>query len=509
MTNKKVRVRFAPSPTGPLHMGGVRTALFNYLFAKRHGGDFLLRIEDTDQTRFVPGAEEYIVESLKWCGITPDEGFSVGGEHGPYRQSERADIYREYAMKLVESGNAYYAFDTPEEMDALRQEHEAEKKTFIYNNVTRKELNNSIALSAQECDAIMATGAPFVVRFRMPENETINLHDAIRGNVSFNSNDLDDKVLFKSDGLPTYHLANVVDDYMMKISHVIRGEEWLPSMPLHALLYKALGWTEETPIFSHLPLILKPVGKGKLSKRDGDKLGFPVFPMDWKDPKTNEVSAGYKEQGYLPEAFLNMLAFLGWNPGTEQEIFSLEGLSEVFSLEKVGKAGAKFDPEKTKWFNHQYIVASDDKKLADMYMPILKEKGVEADLALVTQVVGLVKERVNFVHELWDQSSFFFEAPTEYDAKVVKKRWKNEVPTHMINLTEVLRGVDDFSSENTEAVVKEWISSNELGMGAIMNAFRLAIVGAGKGPHLFDIIAMIGKADTIARMEKASAELPA
>lgn len=504
----KVRVRFAPSPTGTLHMGGVRTALFNYLFAKRHGGDFLLRIEDTDQTRYVPGSEEYIIESLKWCGITPDEGFSVGGDCGPYRQSERADIYREYALKLIESGNAYYAFDTAEEMNTIRTALEAEKKTFTYNNQSRKNLNNSLALSAEETAALMAAEAPYVVRFKMPEDETVSINDAIRGDVSFNTNDLDDKVLFKSDGLPTYHLANVVDDYLMKISHVIRGEEWLPSLPLHALLYKALGFGENTPIFAHLPLILKPVGKGKLSKRDGDKLGFPVFPLDWTDAATGDVSMGYREQGYLPEAFVNMLAFLGWNPGTEQEIFSLEELSKVFSLEKVGKAGAKFDPEKTKWFNHQYISTSANEDLADLYLPILADKGIVADKALVAEVAGLVKERVNFVHELWEQSSFFFEAPTEYDAKVVKKRWKNQVPEQMASLTELLKGVEDFSSANTEEVVKAWISENEFGMGAIMNAFRLAIVGAGKGPHLFDIIAMIGKEDSIARLEKALAELP-
>lgn len=506
--DRKVRVRFAPSPTGPLHMGGVRTALFNYLFAKRHGGDFLLRIEDTDQTRYVPGAEDYILESLKWCGIVPDEGFSVGGDFGPYVQSERADIYREYALKLIESGNAYYAFDTAEEMDAIRTEHEAEKKTFVYNNQSRKNLNNSLALSAEETEALMAAGTPYVVRFKMPEDEIVNINDAIRGDVKFNTNDLDDKVLFKSDGLPTYHLANVVDDYMMQISHVIRGEEWLPSLPLHALLYKALGFEDNTPVFAHLPLILKPVGKGKLSKRDGDKLGFPVFPLEWKDPKTGDISTGYKDQGYLPEAFINMLAFLGWNPGTEQEIFSLEELAQAFSLEKVGKAGAKFDPEKTKWFNHQYLVASANEELAEMYMPILKENGVEADLALVAKIVGMVKERATFVSDLWDQSSFFFVAPSEYDAKVVKKRWKNQVPGHMLNLAELLKTIEDFSSENTEIVVKQWISDNEIGMGAIMNAFRLVIVGAGKGPHLFDIIAVIGKEDTLKRMETALAELP-
>ena len=505
---KKVRVRFAPSPTGPLHMGGVRTALFNYLFAKKHGGDFLLRIEDTDQTRYVPGAEEYIVESLKWCGISPDEGFSVGGDFGPYRQSERAAIYREYALKLVESGNAYYAYDTPEEMEALRLSYEEEKKTFVYNNQTRSSLKNSLALTSQECDAIMASGAPFVVRFKMPENVTVSIDDMIRGNVKFNTNDLDDKVLFKSDGLPTYHLANVVDDYLMQISHVIRGEEWLPSLPLHALLYKALGWEEAQPIFSHLPLILKPIGKGKLSKRDGDKLGFPVFPLEWKDPKTGDLSMGYKEQGYLPEAFINMLAFLGWNPGTEQEIFSLDELAQAFSLEKVGKAGAKFDPEKTKWFNHQYLVAASNEKVAELFLPILEGKGVKVDNSTLVSIIGLVKERATFVSDLWEQSAFFFEAPTVYDDKVVKKRWKNEVPSLMFDLTELLKSVDDFSSENTEKVVKEWISAKELNMGAVMNAFRLAIVGAGKGPHLFDITAIIGKEETLARMVRALDVLP-
>ncbi len=504
----KVRVRFAPSPTGPLHMGGVRTALFNYLFAKHHGGDFLLRIEDTDQTRYVPGAEEYIVESLKWCGITPDEGFSVGGDFGPYRQSERADIYREQAMNLIESGHAYYAFDTPEEMNALRSACEAEKKTFIYNNQTRNSLKNSLALSAEETEELLSSGAPFVVRFKMPENITVAIDDIVRGHVSFNTNDLDDKVLFKSDGLPTYHLANVVDDYMMQISHVIRGEEWLPSLPLHILLYKALGWEENTPKFAHLPLILKPVGKGKLSKRDGDKMGFPVFPLEWKDPKSREISSGYKEQGYLPQAFVNMLAFLGWNPGTEQEIFSLDELAQAFSLEKVGKAGAKFDPEKTKWFNHQYISTTSNEILAEMYLPILQDKGIETTRDYVSQVVGLVKDRATFVQDLWDQSSFFFVAPEEYDAKTVKKRWKNDVPSYMKHLKSVLKHIDDFSAEHTEEVVKAWIEENSLGMGMIMNAFRLAIVGAGKGPHLFDIITMIGKEETVNRMKNALDRLP-
>ncbi len=504
----KVRVRFAPSPTGPLHMGGVRTALFNYLFAKKHGGDFLLRIEDTDQTRYVPGAEGYIVEALKWCGITPNEGFSVGGDCGPYRQSERADIYRDFAEKLVESACAYYAYDTPEEMAAIRAKHEAEKKTFVYNSQTRKQLKNSLTLSPQASDAIRASGTPFVVRFKMPEHETVVIDDAIRGRVSFNTNDLDDKVLFKSDGLPTYHLANVVDDALMQISHVIRGEEWLPSLPLHVLLYRALGREKTMPVFAHLPLILKPVGKGKLSKRDGDKLGFPVFPLQWSAPETKEISPGYREQGYLPEAFVNMLAFLGWNPGTEQELFSMKELIQAFSLEKVSKAGAKFDPEKTKWFNHQYISASDNETLADLYFPILNEKGIDAPRDFVINVVALVKERVSFICELWEQSDFFFVAPEAYDAKVVKKRWRNDVPQHMADLTELLRGLDDFSARHVEAVVKNWIAEKALSMGGIMNAFRLAIVGAGKGPHLFDIIALIGKSESIARMEKALATLP-
>ena len=504
MNDKKVRVRFAPSPTGPLHMGGVRTALFNYLFARKHNGDFLLRIEDTDQTRYVPGAEDYIAESLKWCGIQIDEGATVGGEYGPYRQSERKPMYREYADKLIASGNAYYAFDTAEELDAIRSQHEEEKKTFTYNNATRGNLNNSLALAADEVKAKIEAGEAYVVRYKMPVDEELHLDDEIRGHVVFNSSALDDKVLFKSDGMPTYHLANVVDDYLMKISHVIRGEEWLPSMPLHVLLYKSLGWEVDMPKFAHLPLILKPVGKGKLSKRDGDKLGFPVFPLEWTDPKTQDIASGYREGGYFPDAFVNMLAFLGWNPGTEQEIFSMEELSQAFSLERVGKSGSKFDPEKTKWFNRQYLVTKSDEEIGSLFSEqVLKSKGIEADQATVNRVCGTVKDRVDFVSELWDQVNFFFEAPKEYDAKTVKKGWKEDAPALMSELKGILEGIEDFSSANSEEIVKEWITAKEIGFGKVMNPFRLAMVGAGKGPHMFDIIEILGKEESIARLDSA------
>lgn len=504
----KIRVRFAPSPTGPLHMGGVRTALFNYLFAKKNEGDFILRIEDTDQNRYVEGAEEYIMESLKWCGISPVEGPGIGGKLGPYRQSERKDLYLQYSQQLVESGWAYYAFDTPEELNTRRKEAELDKSVFVYNQATRDTLNNSLFLGKEKAIALIKEDKPYVVRFKMPENETVEIHDLIRGKVSFNTNDLDDKVLFKGDGLPTYHLANVVDDFMMKISHVIRGEEWLPSLPLHALLYKALGWETERPEFAHLPLILKPVGKGKLSKRDGDKMGFPVFPLEWKDPKTNEISSGYREDGYFTDAFVNMLSLLGWNPGTEQEIFSLDELSSLFSLERVGKSGSKFDPEKTKWFNHQYLVKKDNHELAQLFMTqVLEKKGISTSIEAVVQIISMVKERVSFVSELWEQSSFFFEAPTEYDAKTAKKRWKEDTPALMTNLITILEEIRNFTSEETERVVKNWIQSSELNMGAVMNAFRLAIVGAGKGPHMFDIIHLIGKEETVSRIKTAIKKL--
>lgn len=501
--NKEVRVRFAPSPTGPLHMGGVRTALFNYLFARKNGGKFLLRIEDTDQTRFVPGAEEYIVEALKWCGITIDEGQTVGGEYGPYKQSERKPMYKQYAEQLIEAGHAYYAFDTAEELDAARTKCEEEKATFIYNASTRAGLRNSLSLSKEETESLLNSGAQYVVRFKMPEGEILDLKDIIRGSVSFQTSLLDDKVLYKSDGMPTYHLANVVDDYLMKISHVIRGEEWLPSMPLHVLLYRTLGWEESMPEFAHLPLILKPIGKGKLSKRDGDKMGFPVFPLSWTDPHTGDVSRGYREDGYFSEAFINMLALLGWNPGTEQELFTIDELCEIFTLEKVGKSGSKFDPEKTKWFNHQYLVKKSDEEVAELFKSVLDTKGINYTNFDLPKICGMVKERAQFISELWEQTSFFFEAPVEYDEKTVKKNWKEDTSDLMIELKRILEDINDFSSHNSEEIVKEWITAKEIGFGKIMNPFRLAIVGAGKGPHMFDIIEIIGKQETLKRLEKA------
>ena len=499
MSDQKVRVRFAPSPTGPLHMGGVRTALFNYLFARKHGGDFLLRIEDTDQTRYVPGAEEYILESLKWCGIKVDEGVGANGDLGPYRQSERKPLYRAYADQLVASNDAYYAFDTPEELETFRKEFEDRKETFTYNSATRGRMKNSIALSNEEVKQRIENGDPYVIRFRMPDNVTVEEEDLIRGKVAFNTDQLDDKVLFKSDGMPTYHLANVVDDHLMKISHVIRGEEWLPSLPLHVLLYEKLGW--EKPRFAHLPLILKPVGKGKLSKRDGDKMGFPVFPLLWTDPKSGEVSRGYREDGYLPEAFVNMLALLGWNPGNDQEIFSMEELSQTFSLERVGKSGAKFDPEKTKWFNHQYLVNKSDEDLAEILQPILKENQIEVDTAYAAKVCSLMKERATFVAEIFEQGRFFFEAPAEYDEKVVKKRWKENVPTIMQEIANLLESVSEWKAESIKAPFSEFVNEKGWGFGVVMNAFRLCLVGAGHGPDLFVICEMLGKDEVIARIK--------
>lgn len=499
----EVRVRFAPSPTGPLHMGGVRTALFNYLFARKNGGKFLLRIEDTDQTRYVPGAEEYIIKSLKWCGITIDEGVTAEGEYGPYRQSERKELYKEYADRLIASGNAYYAFDTAEELDAERKKCEEQKNTFIYNATTRMRMKNSLSLSEEETRRLLESGAHYVIRFKMPDDEEIHLNDIIRGKVNFKSNLLDDKVLYKSDGMPTYHLANVVDDHLMKISHVIRGEEWLPSLPLHVLLYRGFGWEDSMPQFAHLPLILKPVGKGKLSKRDGDKMGFPVFPLEWHDPKSGEMSHGYKEDGYFPEAFINMLALLGWNSGTEQEIFSMDELCQLFSLERVNKSGAKFDPEKTKWFNQQHLLRKSDREIAELFMEEYKDKDITADLDTIVRICGMVKERAHFIHDLWEQTAFFFEAPAEYDAKARKKNWKEDTPALMSELVTILEDISDFNSQNTEEIVKSWITSKEIGFGKIMNPFRLAIVGAAKGPHMFDIIEIIGKEETIKRLNKA------
>ncbi len=505
MSNNNIRVRFAPSPTGPLHIGGVRTALYNYLFARKHGGKFILRIEDTDQTRFVPGAIEYIIEAFKWCGIEFDEGVTKGGDFGPYTQSERKAIYSKYAQQLVSSGNAYYAFDTPEELSAKRSAFEADKITFTYNAAERGSMRNSITLSETESKELITSGTPYVVRFKMPDNEVVTMHDMIRGKVEVNTSVLDDKILFKSDGMPTYHLANIIDDHLMEISHVIRGEEWLPSLPLHLLLYRAFGWKE--PEFAHLPLLLKPDGNGKLSKRDGDRLGFPVFPLQWKDPKTGYVSTGYREDGYFPEAFVNMLALLGWNPGDEREIFSLEELTEAFSIERVNKSGAKFDAEKAKWFNHQYLIKKSDEVLAASFIPILNEHGVTAEKEFVETVIGLVKERATFVKDLWEQSYFFFVAPETYDAKAVKKRWKVASFDQMTELREILADIDPFTAEHTETVVKKWIEEKEYGMGAVMNAFRLLIVGALKGPHLFDIIALIGRDETLRRLESGLRKL--
>lgn len=500
---RKVRVRFAPSPTGALHLGGVRTALFNYLFARHHGGDFLLRIEDTDQTRYVPGAEEYIIESLKWCGLTVDEGVGVGGEYGPYRQSERKELYKKYALQLIESGNAYYSFDTAEELDAHRKACEERGETFIYNALSRKELKNSLHMDADEVNSLLEAGAHYVIRFKMPENEDLLLNDIIRGEVHFNSALLDDKVLYKSDGMPTYHLANIVDDHLMKITHVIRGEEWLPSLPLHVLLYKAFGWEDTMPEFAHLPLILKPVGNGKLSKRDGNKMGFPVFPMEFTDPATGEKWHGYKEDGYFPEAFINMLALLGWNPGTEQEIFTLQELCDLFTLERVKKSGAKFDPDKTKWFNHKYLVAKPDTELAEMLDRLLAEHLLSYDRQKLVKICGLMKERANFVSDLFNDSLFFFTAPAEYNEKDSKKYWKEESTPLMKELLEILKGIEDYSFTNTDKIISGWINEKEIGFGKVMNPFRVAIVGAAKGPHMYDIIEILGKEETIRRLEKA------
>ncbi|WP_291108005.1 glutamate--tRNA ligase [Flavobacterium sp. UBA6195] len=499
--SKQVRVRFAPSPTGPLHIGGVRTALFNYLFAKKHGGTFYLRIEDTDQTRFVPGAEAYIFETLEWLGIAPDETVGKNEKFGPYRQSERKAMYQQYADQLINSGWAYYAFDTAESLDTMRKEAEANGKTFIYNHSVREQLDNSLTVSREKVEERIVNGEHYVIRFKTPVNEILELKDIIRGDIKFDTNLLDDKVLFKSDGMPTYHLANIVDDHLMETSHVIRGEEWLPSLPLHHLLYKAFGWN--APEFAHLPLILKPIGNGKLSKRDGDKMGFPVFPLEWKTEEG--ISSGYRENGFFPEAVINFLALLGWNDGTEQEIFSLEELVQKFDLNRIHKAGAKFDPEKNKWFNHQYLQKQSDASLAESFKTILDKKGISTSLD-VTKIVSMIKERANFVTEFWDLADYFFEAPTTYDEKAAKN-WKEETPGLMQQVISELNKIEDFTSANIETLLKEWMTANEIGMGKVMQPLRLSLVGALKGPHLFDIIEMIGKAETVKRLEKAIASL--
>jgi glutamyl-tRNA synthetase len=500
--SKQVRVRFAPSPTGPLHIGGVRTALFNYLFAKKNNGVFYLRIEDTDQNRFVPGAEAYIMEALEWLGIAPQETIGKNEKFGPYRQSERKELYKQYADQLLNTGWAYYAFDTPEALDLYRKQEEEQGKTFIYNHHNREKLNTSLVISEEETAKKIANGEAYVIRFKTPVNETLHLKDIIRGDIKFETNLLDDKVLFKSDGMPTYHLANIVDDHLMETSHVIRGEEWLPSMPLHVLLYRAFGW--EAPEFAHLPLILKPIGNGKLSKRDGDKMGFPVFPLEWKTAEG--ISSGYREKGYFPEAVVNFLALLGWNEGTEKELYQLEELVEAFDLNRVHKAGAKFDPEKNKWFNHQYLIKQKDEDLAKTFSPILAEKGIVVSEEIVTKIVSLVKERAHFVEEFWELSEFFFVAPTNYDEKATKN-WKEETPDLMQSLITELDKIEEFKSENIETEIKDWMSKNEIGMGKIMQPFRLSLVGALKGPHLFDIVEIIGKEETKKRIEKAIATL--
>jgi glutamyl-tRNA synthetase len=493
----KVRVRFAPSPTGPLHIGGVRTALYNYLFAKKNKGTMILRIEDTDQTRYVEGAEEYIMDSLRWCGILVDEGIREGGDYGPYRQTDRKAIYRQYADILLENGHAYYAFDTPEELDALRAGSMKKGETFIYNSSVREKLGNSLSMGENEWKARLKNGDPYVIRYRMPQDEDIHFEDLIRGHIVVNTGTLDDKVLFKSDGMPTYHLAHLVDDHLMEISHVIRGEEWLPSLPLHILLYRSFGW--DPPLFAHLPLLLKPDGKGKLSKRDGDKMGFPVFPLYWP---FGETAKGYREEGYYPEAFVNMLALLGWNPGTEQELFSMDELIEAFSIDRVGKSGSRFDPEKAKWFNHQYLIKRSNKELAIEFREFLRAHGFQYDIVELEILVGLVKERVSFVKDIWEQTDFFFKAPESYDPEAIKKRWKPDSAMYLNGLKTLLENTGDFSALSTETAVKEWLEKMGYNTGEVMNAFRLVIVGSLRGPHMYDIISWIGKEETVKRIER-------
>lgn len=500
MEENKVRVRFAPSPTGPLHIGGVRTALYNYLFARQHGGDFVFRIEDTDSNRFVPGAEEYIIESFKWLGIKFDEGVGIGGEKGPYRQSERRNIYKKYVKMLLDAGKAYIAFDTPEELETKRNEI----KNFQYDCHTRMLMRNSLTMSKDEVEALIDDGAQYVVRFLIEPGQEIHVNDMIRGDVCIKSDILDDKVLYKSaDELPTYHLANIVDDHLMEITHVIRGEEWLPSSPLHVLLYRAFGWEDSMPRFAHLPLLLKPEGKGKLSKRDGDRLGFPVFPLEWHDPKSGEVSTGFRESGYFPEAVVNFLALLGWNPGTEQEMFTLDELVEAFDISRCSKAGAKFDYQKGIWFNHEYILKKSDEEIALLFAPIVANNGIETSMERVRQVVAMMKDRVSFVKELWSLCSFFFIPPTAYDEKTRKKRWKENSAQVMTELAGVLQNIEDFSIDGQEAVVMKWVEDKGYKLGDVMNAFRLTLVGEGKGPGMFDISAFLGKEETLSRMQRA------
>jgi len=497
-TSAQVRVRFAPSPTGPLHIGGVRTALYNYLFARHTGGKMILRIEDTDQNRYVPGAENYIIDSLNWTGIRFDEGVHMGGPFAPYRQSDRKDIYREYIGELIRSGHAYYGFDTAEELDARRKEAEKQKLVFTYDTSVRMEMRNSIAISPKETQDRLQSGEPYVIRFLIPENESLVFHDLIRGEMTVNTLALDDKVLFKSDGMPTYHLANIVDDHLMEISHVIRGEEWLPSLPLHILLYRSFGW--QPPLFAHLPLILKPEGSGKLSKRDGDRLGFPVFPLEWQDPFTKEVSSGYRESGYFPETVVNMLALLGWNPGTEQEIFTMEELIDKFSIERVGKSGSRFDPGKIKWFNHHYLVSKPIAELTVLFREILKRKGIEADDDFIDNVVELVKDRSDFVSNFWDQSYFFFQPPQTYDMEIVRKKWGEDTPALLMAFRDLLRALTDFRAENIKALAESFTQEKGTGLGQLMNPLRLCLVGGNFGPDLSVICEMLGSREVVSRI---------
>ena len=496
-----VRVRFAPSPTGPLHIGGVRTALYNYLFARQQGGKMILRIEDTDQTRFVPGAEQYIVEAFQWLGIEFDEGVHIGGPYGPYRQSDRKALYRQYADQLLADGWAYYAFDRPEDLDTKRKEYEAQKKTFQYDCTTRSQMDNSLALPAEEVQRRIESGEPYVLRFKFPENTDITVHDLIRGDVTMNSRLLDDKVLFKSDGMPTYHLANIVDDHLMEITHVIRGEEWLPSAPLHVMLYEAFGW--QAPQFAHLPLLLKPEGNGKLSKRDGDRLGFPVFPLEWHDPKSGEVSSGYREQGYLPQAVVNMLALLGWNPGNDKEMMTMEELIRLFSIQHISKNGARFNLDKAKWFQHEYFQQLPDSQVAEMLGKQVREHGIEADPEYVSRVAAMMKERITFPGELWDTCAYFFQAPTEYNEKDVAKRWQPGMPEHMQKVIDILRTEPFEHDAIHHALLEDYIKGGGLNTGAIMNSLRLAVVGRTVGPDMITLILMLGKEETIQRIQRA------
>jgi glutamyl-tRNA synthetase len=503
MSNQAVRVRFAPSPTGPLHIGGIRTALFNYLFARKNKGIFVLRIEDTDQARYVAGAEQYIIDALQWCGIKIDEGITAGGPFAPYRQSERKQLYRKYAASLVDHGYAYLAFDPPDELERLRKDAESSKRTFTYNALVRQELENSLALDEERVKEKLAAGLPYVIRYKMPEDHWVEFTDIVRGEVEVNTRTLDDKILLKADGMPTYHLANVVDDHLMEISHVIRGEEWLPSTPLHILLYEAFGWQDTMPAFAHMPLTLKPDGKGKLSKRDGDRLGFPVFPIEWRHPVTGEVSSGYREAGYFPEAFINILALLGWNPGTEQELFSMDELIETFSLERIVKAGSRFDPEKAKWFNHQYLVRKSGDELAAWFIGELDKRGMKADRSYIGKALELVKERASLLTDLWDQAWFFFRPPSDYDQLVIKKVWKDESASLLRELGASLASAEPFTASRIEPLIKNLANDHGIGFGKVMNPLRLALVGSNIGPGLMEIMELLGKEEVLDRIDRA------